>query len=64
MAHDALCCDRGHALVGLVNTLATLKAQGKGDCIGEVARLGWHQLVDGIGHRRMIAILENITRIC
>ena len=26
-------------------------AQGKGDCVGEVARLGGRQLVDGIGHR-------------
>jgi hypothetical protein len=39
----------------LVNTLATLKAQGKGDCIREVARLGWRQLIDGIGDRRTIA---------
>jgi hypothetical protein len=55
VAHNALCCGRGHVLVSLVNTLAALKAQGKGDGVGQVARLGWRQLVDGIGHRRTIA---------
>jgi hypothetical protein len=53
-AHDTLGGDSGHVLVGLVNTLATLDAEGKGDCIGEIARVcGGVSLSDesGIGGR-------------
>jgi hypothetical protein len=34
-----------HEFVGLVNALAPFEPQGEGDSLGEVARLGWRELV-------------------
>jgi hypothetical protein len=46
--------DRGHDLVRVPDARSTAVAQRKGNGVGEVARLRWRQVVDGIGHRRTI----------
>jgi len=55
VAHNALRSDSGHVLIGLMNTLAAFEPQGQGDSISEVARVGWRELVVGVGHLRTIA---------
>jgi hypothetical protein len=55
VAHDALGGDSGHVFVGLVNTLSAFEPQRKGDCGGEVARIGGGELLVVVGHRRTIA---------
>jgi hypothetical protein len=50
VAHNALCGDGGHVLIGLVNGLPTLEAQGEGDGVGQVTRLGGRKLFVCVGH--------------
>ncbi len=53
MLDQALRYDFGHDLVGVVNALAALEAQGEGERRGKVGRVGGRELV-GVGHRRTI----------
>jgi hypothetical protein len=55
VTHDPLRSYRGHVLVGLMDALAAFEPQGEGDRIGEVFRIGWGELVVGVGHDRKIA---------
>ena len=52
--HKAFRGYRGHILVSLMDPLAAVVAQSKGQRLGEVARVGGRELVS-IGHARTIA---------
>ena len=54
MAHNALGSDSRHELIGLMDTLATLKPQGEGNDVDEIARLGGSQRVVGVWHAQML----------
>ena len=50
--------DLGHELVGVVDALAALEAQGQGERICEIARVHWRQLVGGTCHGFTIAQMQ------
>ena len=49
MPHDTLGGDGGHVLGGVMLALAALKPEREGYRVGQVARVGWRELVVGVG---------------
>jgi hypothetical protein len=60
--HNAIRHDGSHVLVSLVNTLAPLKAEREGDCIGGVAWVCGASLSLALGIARHYFTYENEER--